>query len=327
MQVPLRALLLLAALAFCCQMAVAQSQPENTPKIERNSIGLELVAISAGEFMMGGHESAEAICAAFAAYERKPAEFADEYPRHRVRITKPLLLGRHEVTVGQFRQFTADAKYQTQAETDGEGGWGYDPATGKCSGRHQQFNWRNPGFPQTDEHPVINVTWNDAAAFCEWLSRKEGRRYRLPSEAEWEYACRAGTSSRYFHGDDPAGLARIAQLLNIADKSNYADVQDQQHFLQPDESLTAKVGNKEANPWGLCDMLGNAWEWTGDWYADDYYARSPTTDPPGPTEGNVRVRRGGAWNTFPLYARVAYRNWNSPTTRCINVGFRVACER
>jgi len=313
---------LLAALALCCQAVSAQP-----PKIERNTIGMELVAIPDGEFDMGGHESAEALCAAFAEYGRQTAEFQDEYPQHRVRITKSFLLGRHEVTVGNFRQFVDDSKYRTQAETDGQGGWGYDPATGKCSGRDVRFNWREPGFPQTADHPVINVTWNDAAAFCEWLSRKEGRRYRLPTEAEWEYACRAGTRTRYFHGDDPAGLAKVAQLLNAGGKTGYADVQDQQHFLKAGESLTARVGSKGANPWGLFDMLGNAWEWTGDWYGEDFYARSPASDPTGPAEGNVRVRRGGAWNTFPLYARPAYRNWNSPGTRCINVGFRVVCEK
>jgi formylglycine-generating enzyme required for sulfatase activity len=159
------------------------------------------------------------------------------------------------------------------------------------------------------------------------LNQKEGRRYRLPTEAEWEYACRAGTNTRYFHGNDPKGLAEVAQLLNAAGEKGYADVQDQQHFLGAGESLTAKVGSKSANPWDLHDMLGNAWEWTGDWYGEDYYTRSPTSDPTGPAEGYVRVRRGGAWNTFPLYARAAFRNWNSPGTRCINVGFRVACER
>ena len=122
----------------------------------------------------------------------------------------------------------------------------------------------------------------------------------MPSEAEWEYACRAGTGSRYFHGDDPAQLRRFAHLLNGAQAGGYADVQDQRHFLKEGESLTAKVGSKQPNAWGLYDMLGNAWEWTGDWYAEDYYARSPTNDPQGPASGSVRVRRGGAWNSFPL---------------------------
>ena len=91
---------------------------------------------------MGGHETAEELCAAFAGFDRKPAEFPDEYPRHLVRISRPFLIGRCEVTVGQFRQFTEAAKYQTQAESDGQGGWGYDTATGRCFGRDVKFNWR-----------------------------------------------------------------------------------------------------------------------------------------------------------------------------------------
>jgi len=320
-------LIALLLFAVACNAASAQEKPAaRAPEVLTNTIGIQLVRIPAGEFWMGAQESAEDLCKTFASYERKPEEFSDEYPRHRVKITKPFLLGRHEVTVGQYRRFTTDAGYQTQAETDGKGGWGYDPATGICSGRHVKFNWREPGFPQTDDHPVLNVTWNDAVAFCDWLSRKEGKRYRLPSEAEWEYACRAGTTTRYFHGNDPAGLPKVARLINATSDKEYANVQDQVHFLQAGESLTAQVGSYQPNPWGLYDMTGNVWEWTSDWYGEDYYARSPASDPRGPADGNVRVRRGGAWNTFPLYARAAYRNWNSPSTRCINLGFRVVRE-
>ena len=291
---------------------------------ETNSLGMTLVRLPAGRFLMGATEPADALCAAFSQYGRKPEEFADEYPQHPVEISRPFWLGCHEVTVGQFRQFTRQTGYRTQAERDGQGGWGYDPVTGRCSGRHPQFTWENPGFPQTDQHPVLNVTWNDAVAFCQWLSEKEGRRYRLPTEAEWEYACRAGSRTRYPHGDDPSGLRQFAHLRNIDRDAAYADVQDQVHRLAPGESLTAPVGSRAPNRWGLYDMLGNVWEWTADWYAQDYYAHSPVRDPLGPLEGSVRVRRGGAWNTFPLYARPAYRNWNSPSTRCINLGFRVA---
>ena len=140
-----------------------------------NSIGMKLAPIPAGEFMMGGQEPAEQLVKAFAAYHRKPEFFKDEYPRHRVRITKPFYLGKYEVTVGQFRRFVDDTGYKTEAETDGTGGWGYNPAIGKCEGRDPKYNWRNPGFAQTDDHPVVNVTWNDAVAFCRWLSREGGQ--------------------------------------------------------------------------------------------------------------------------------------------------------
>jgi sulfatase modifying factor 1 len=304
------------------QDAVASRLPEATA----NSLGMRLVRIPAGEFLMGATEPAEELVKTFASYERKAEEFSDEYPRHKVRITKPFLLGQHEVTVGQFRQFTQDAGYKTSAETDGKGGWGYNAQTGICSGRHPQFNWRDPGFPQTDDHPVLNVTWFDATAFCDWLSKKEGKTYRLPSEAEWEYACRAGTSTRYFHGDDPAGLPRVARLINATGDKEFAHVDQQVNFLKPGESFTAKIGSYRPNAWGLYDMLGNVWEWTNDWYDEDYYARSPGSNPTGADIANVKVRRGGAWNTFPLYARPAYRNWNTRGTRCLNLGFRVVRE-
>jgi sulfatase modifying factor 1 len=296
-----------------------------TLEVQTNSIGMQLVRIPAGEFWMGGNESAEELCKTFASYQRKPEEFSDEYPRHKVQITKSFFLGRHEVTVGQFGQFADATGHKTQAESDGEGAWGYNPATGTCSGRHPQFSWRDAGFPQTDDHPVLNVSWYDAVEFCEWLSRKEGKRYRLPTEAEWEYACRAGTSTRYYHGDDPAGLTAVARVVH-ATGDKFGHVDQQVHFLKPGESLTAKVGTYEPNPWGLHDMLGNVWEWTGDWYGEDYYAHSSQKDPTGPDDANVKVRRGGGWNTFPLYARSAYRNWNTRRTRCINLGFRVVRE-
>jgi formylglycine-generating enzyme required for sulfatase activity len=317
---------LLLLVAFCGPSAAQEQRAARPPQVVSNSIGLQLVRIPAGEFLMGAHEPAEELCKLFAAYERKPEEFSDEYPRHKVQITKPFWLGQCEVTVGQFRKFTDDTGYQTTAETDGKGGWGYDPKTGICSGRFPQFNWHDAGFPQIDDHPVLNVSWYDATAFCEWLSKKENRKYRLPTEAEWEYACRAGTSTRYFHGNDPAELSTVARLMNASANGNYADVQSQVHFLKPGESLTAKVGSHQPNPWGLYDMIGNVWEWTGDWYGEDYYAKSPEKDPPGMPDANVKVRRGGAWNTFPLYARPAYRNWNSRSTRCINLGFRVVRE-
>ena len=115
-----------------------------------------------------------------------------------MRITRPFYLGVYEVTVGQFRQFVEATDYRTEAERDGEGGWGW---TGKkWDGRKPEFTWRNIGIPQPDAYPVVNVSWNDAVAFCQWLSGKEGRTYRLPTEAEWEYACRAGTTTPFHWG-------------------------------------------------------------------------------------------------------------------------------
>jgi formylglycine-generating enzyme len=315
----------LVLLAAPCSRAV-EPLPGTAPKVIRNSIGLSLVKVPAGEFLMGGQEPAEKLCAAFPEMKRTPDYFSDEYPQHRVHITKSFLIGQHEVTVGQFKQFTSATGYKTAGEADGTGGWGYDRETGKCVGRRPEFTWRDPGFTQSDDHPVVNVTWDDATAFCEWLSKKEGRRYRLPTEAEWEYACRAGANSRFYHGDDPKTLRRYAHLMNNAATENFAHIQDQVHHLQPGDSLTAKVGSYRPNPWGLHDTLGNVWEWTADWHSDDYYQHSPQADPRGPPTGDSRVRRGGAWNSFPMYTRAAFRNIDYPTSRCVNIGFRVVCE-
>ena len=291
-----------------------------------NSIGMKMVLVPAGEFLMGGQESAKELVEGFPAYRRPADFFKDEYPQHRVRITKPFQLGKYEVTVGQFRRFADETRYKTEAETDGMGGWGYDSATGKCRGRDLKFNWRNPGFKQSDDHPVLDVTWNDATAFCKWLSRKEGKTYRLPTEAEWEYACRAGTTTRYSNGDDPKKLAEIANVGDDKGRTTFPHVQELDIPKDGPVKFTVPVGQFPPNRFGLCDMHGNVWEWCSDWYGADYYAHSPVDDPSGPESGTKRVRRGGAWHSFPLWARASFRNWNSPKSRCVNLGFRVAAD-
>jgi formylglycine-generating enzyme required for sulfatase activity len=311
-------------LIVCC-LPSARGQTVSNPAAElTNALGMKLVRIPAGEFQMGGQESAKELVTAFPADKQEPEYFRDEYPRHRVRITKPFYLGKYEVTVGQFRQFVQDAGYRTEAERDGVGGWGYNPASGKCEGPKPQYHWRNPGFAQTDNHPVLNVTWHDAAAFCQWLSRKEGKTYRLPTEAEWEYACRAGTVTRYHSGDDPATLRQVAQVFDVEGQRAFGHVHQLVIAGDDQRRFPAPVGRFPPNPFGLHDMHGNAWEWCADWYGEEYYAQSPTNDPPGPESGELRVRRGGGWNSFALWARASFRNWNTPDSRCVNLGFRVA---
>ena len=173
---------------------------------------------------------------------------------------------------------------------------------------------------------MVNVTWNDAQALADWLTRTEGRRYRLPTEAEWEYACRAGTRSRYPHGDDPQGLLRYANVFDQASAQHWPQWQAQALKGNDGYAFTAPVGRFAPNAFGLHDMLGNAWEWVADWHADDTYAQGPVTDPQGPADGDVRVRRGGSWHTWAFYARCGYRNWNSPQTRYTLVGMRLLRE-
>jgi len=305
-----------------------------------NSIGQKLVLIPAGEFLMGSKESVDELDRLFPGYKIKTkTDLFEDETQHRVRITKPFYLGKYEVTIGQFRQFTKDTGYLSEAEKEDppdrpekykrpRGGWGINAKTGKFEGRRAEYTWKNPGYPQGEDHPVVNVTWNDAVAFCKWLSKKEGKVYRLPTEAEWEYACRAGTTTRYHSGDDKETLIKVA---NIADASGSA--KGKREFPDWDDfalsgsdgyTFTAPVGSFRPNAWGLHDIHGNVWEWCSDWYGEDYYKKSPRDDPQGPASGDLRVRRGGAWHTYPLYVRSAFRNINTPHTRYLNLGFRVA---
>ena len=180
-----------------------QATPSSAaPPVELvDSLGIRFVLVPAGEFTMGSEESVEALAAAYPDLERRRfEELGDEAPAHRVRITRPFYLGQHEVTVGQFRRFLERSGYVPESVADGTGGYGYDPAYDPSksargdafAGRDPRYSWRDPGFPQGDDHPVVNVTWNDAAAMARWLSQAENATYRLPTEAEWEYACRAG---------------------------------------------------------------------------------------------------------------------------------------
>ncbi len=314
---------------------LAQVHHDRQHPVWTNSLGMPFVEVPAGSFVMGGIDAPEVLARAYPQLEAKRfAELTDEAPDHRVLIRKSFYLGQHEVTVGQFRRFLAASGYQPESQADGTGGYGYnaqyDPATTRrgdaFEGRDPRYSWSNPGFPQGDDHPVVNVTWNDAQAMAQWLTRTEGHRYRLPTEAEWEYACRAGTRTRYPHGDDPEGLVKNANTFD-QDAAPYWP-RWKQHALAGSDghAFTAPVGSHAPNAWGLQDMLGNAWEWVADWHGDTYYADSPAVDPQGPPDGSVRVRRGGSWHTWSFYARCGYRNWNSPQTRYTLVGMRLVRE-
>ena len=175
-QVSRVALVVLAAFGSLTAVTAAEPKPAPTKQIT-NSIGMKLTLIPSGEFKMGGGESAEATAAFFnKTYGEdllKADYFKDEHPQHRVRITKPFYLGTYHVTRGQFRQFVADTGYKTDAEKgERPGAFGWDPDK-KQFGFNEKYSWRNAGFEQTDEHPVVNVSWNDAVAFCKWLSSKE----------------------------------------------------------------------------------------------------------------------------------------------------------
>jgi formylglycine-generating enzyme required for sulfatase activity len=161
---------------------------------------------------------------------------------------------------------------------------------------------------------------------AQWLSKTEQRKYRLPTEAEWEYAARAGTRTRYHNGDDPQALAQVGNTFDTKAAPFWPALAAHAMHGNDGYAFTAPVASFAPNAFGLYDMHGNAWEWTSDLHDDNYYAKSPVDDPQGPSEGSVYVRRGGSWHTWPLYVRSSYRNWNSPQTRYTLVGMRLLME-
>ncbi len=300
---------------------VGGDEPETMNKVITNSIGVNLVLIPAGEFMMGSRESTEELAKVFEKEGLEPSYFEDEHPQHRVKITRPFYLGAHEVTVGQFRKFVSDTSYKTDAEKDGKGGYGFNESKGRWE-QKPEYTWRHAGFRQDDDHPVVNVSWNDAMAFCGWRSRKERKTYRLPTEAEWEYACRAGTTTRYYFGDDPEGLARVGNVADGTAKERFdhwTTISSRDGYV-----FTAPVGKFAPNAFGLYDTHGNVWEWCQDWYDEDYYTGSLSEDPQGASSGGYRIVRGGCWLNHSGYCRSAPRSGDSPTSRNYGVGFRVA---
>ena len=265
-----------------------------------------------------------------------------ESPKHIVEISKPFYLGVFEVTLEQFEEFVMATNYTTTAEQEEDGGFGWKDGLWV---QHPDYNWRNIGFAQQPDHPVNNISWEDAKEFCRWISTKEGATFRLPTEAEWEYACRAGTTTWFCCGDRDESLKRFA---NIADQSlgSKSDFVTWGRSWDDGFPFTAPVGRFEPNSLGIFDMHGNAWEWCQDWYGRDYYKDSAEKDPVGPRVATLikqeaerarkldrkprrqyHVFRGGGWDNYPGFVRCADRySSHSPTIRSQWAGFRVVME-
>jgi len=250
--------------------------------VSRYPLGMSFASIPAGAFRMGGGLG-----------ER------DEKPIHEVTLSRPFRLQTTPVTVAQFRAFVDATGYHTDAETLGKA-WARNAQTNAWD-ETEGINWRQPGFAQEEACPVICVTWRDAQAFLDWLNRQDpGKGYRLPTEAEWEYACRAGSQG-----------ARYGALDAIA-------------WYQANSGLhTHPVGLKAANAFGLFDMLGNAWQWCQDGYGP--YSDQPVTDPLGDASAKHRVLRGGSWFSAEESCHSAGRTKGTVDSRGNYVGFRVAC--
>jgi formylglycine-generating enzyme len=247
---------------------------------------------------------------------------SDEKPVHTVTMSS-FRMGKYEITVREFRTFIETTRYQTDAEKeDGSYIWKNNSWT-----KEKGISWKHDAEgnirpASEDNQPVIHVSWNDAVAYCQWLSECTGKTYRLPTEAEWEYA--AGNGSRHTKYSWGDGLPNGSRGGNVADETfkkrnagwsifeNYSD-----NYV-----YTAPVGQFLANDFGLYDMTGNVWEWCSDWKGD--YSSSAVTNPTGAVTGSSRVLRGGSWDYDPHNARVAFRLNDTPTFRSYGIGFRVA---
>jgi uncharacterized protein (TIGR02996 family) len=252
-----------------------------------NSVGMRFALIPPGSFLMGSPQDEE---------ERSD----HEGPQHEVEITRPFYLGVHQVTQAQWRAVMGSNPSYFSAR-----GGGKDKVSGM----------------NTDDFPVEQVSWDEVMTFLKKLAarkkeREKGRKYRLPTEAEWEYACRGGArSSSIFH----YGNSLSSTQANFNGNYPYGGAA-RGPFLE----RTCKVGSYRPNAWGLYDMHGNVYEWCSDWYGSDYYKISPRRDPSGPSEGSDRVRRGGGWFGLGSRCRAAYRNGSFPSDRFHDLGFRVA---
>ncbi|HUT61691.1 MAG TPA: formylglycine-generating enzyme family protein [Phycisphaerae bacterium] len=236
-------------------------------------VTMKLILTPAGRFMMGSPSG-------------EKHQDDDEGPQHEVTISKPFYIGIYTVTQEQWKAVmgTTVAQQRTKANRD----------------------W--PLGPEGYNHPMYYVSWNEATEFCRRLSRRTGRTVHLPTEGQWEYACRAGSGTRFQYGDD-ANYTRLGDYAWYGDNSGLK---------------THPVGQKKGNDWGLYDMHGNVWQWCSDWYGP--YDDKKLTDPAGPATGTFRILRGGGWDCPPQDCRSAVRDGNVSDKRFDDVGFRVVLD-
>ena len=249
-----------------------------------NKVTMKLVQIPAGKFLMGSpdaeqKEAAKSVAAAGVKEEDVRKWFANESPQHEVTISKPFYMGIYDVTQEQYEQVMG----------------------------------QNPSTVKGPQNPVETVSWDDAVEFCKKLSAKTGKTVVLPTEAQWEYACRAGTKTPFNTGETIS-----------TDQANYDGNSVYGNGVKGEyRQKTTPVGTFKPNAFGLYDMHGNVWQWCADRYDEKYYGNSPKADPTGPADGAARVLRGGSWGSYPRSCRSAYRCFSSPVYRSCFNGFRV----
>lgn len=277
-------------LLFLLALGSAQAQTPTLQLDLGSGVVMDMILVEPGSFEQGSPDSEE-------------GREADESPRRRVTISRAFYMAKFPVTRGQFARFVEARRFRTEAESGPSGGFGV--VDGKLV-QQKQFTWRNPGFPQTDEHPVCLVSAKDAAAFCQWLSSVSRRQCDLPTEAQWEYVARAGTTT-----------ARHAEPLD-----------DVAWHRGNGLNQTQPVGGKKPNAWGFHDFYGPVWQWCRDWYAP--YPAGNATDPL-QTNANLsdkprQVLRGGSFLSDKSHSRSAERYRNDARSRNADNGFRIVCS-
>ncbi|MEQ8733369.1 MAG: formylglycine-generating enzyme family protein [Rhodospirillaceae bacterium] len=277
----------------------------------------EMVVIPAGSALIGSKQEETT-------REGFPENLSGrEKPQHEVRITKPFAVSKFEVTKRQYAQFVKETDRAVAGDCTV-----WDFATGRFN-RQPEKSWLDPGFSQVDVEPVVCVSWDDSKAFVAWLSRKTDKAYRLLTEAEWEYAARAGTVTTRYWGDDRDQACAYANIFDLfaAQKLDTAEARanPENQFPCVDGIIfTAEVGSFLPNPFGLHDMIGNASEWVEDCWHENY--EGAASDGSARTSGDCkrRVLRGGGWDNIPRSARAAYRGRTTPDNSYVILGFRLA---
>src|SRR3990170_6736051 len=278
---------------------------------------MEMVFIKGGCFQMGNIFANEENNKKVPAYNKgsslfgdgNDGEFNDEVPVHEVCVDD-FYIGKYEVTIAEFEKFVNETGYVSDAEKRG----GCFGKVGYKWRKRRDFNWSKVDFPQTDRHPTVCISYNDTKEFIKWLNEKlvvseanPSGKYRLPTEAEWEYTARSGGKAEKWAGTN-----------------NESELSDYGWYNKNSKGKTHPAGNKKSNGLGLYDMTGNVWEWVQDWYDENYYNSSPKNNPQGPTSGSYHIHRGGSWYFSSHHARITSRHPYTPDYRCYSLGFRFA---
>ena len=304
-------LLIILVVLSGCSLLTANLQVIEGDKFT-NSLGMQFVYILPGTFMMGSPVD-------------EKGRQGDE-TQHKVILTDGFYMQATEVTVGQWRRFVQDTGFKTEAERDGRAivlireNWEEKAV----------YYWDNPGFRQTDDHPVTCVSWNDVQVFIRWLNMKGKERYRLPSEAEWEYACRAGTKTACFWGDNPDDACMYANVHDLSSE-RVNKFRRTPHDCDDGSAVMASVRSFRPNPFGLYDMLGNIYEWCQDRAEWKFKKMTDTyldgiVDPLS-TNGSLRIIRGGSWDSGRRGVRCAARVRHPPEIRAVYLGFRLILKK